>query len=84
MIVAVVLAMLAPVAHTDGVSGDTSQESVHLGPRPFYLIDKMEEGELKSALQKCLRIACSCNLRRCKGRTATQDCPLPSQPLRFV
>ncbi len=27
--------------------------SVQLGPRPFYLVDRMEEGPLKSSLQQC-------------------------------
>ncbi len=28
---------------------------VQLGPRPFYLVDNMDEGELKTALQQCNR-----------------------------
>jgi len=28
-------------------------QSVQLGPRPFYLVDDMDEGELKIALQQC-------------------------------
>jgi glycerophosphoryl diester phosphodiesterase len=28
---------------------------VQLGPRPFYLVDNMDEGELKTALQECSR-----------------------------
>ncbi len=26
---------------------------VQLGPRPFYLVEKMKEGKLKTALQEC-------------------------------
>ena len=29
--------------------------SVQLGPRPFYLLDKMEDGELKDSLQHCAK-----------------------------
>jgi hypothetical protein len=28
-------------------------QSVQLGPRPFYLVDKMSPGPLKDALQQC-------------------------------
>ncbi|MBX2870248.1 MAG: hypothetical protein KTR18_16325 [Acidiferrobacterales bacterium] len=28
-------------------------QSVQLGPRPFFLVDDMDEGDLKSALQQC-------------------------------
>jgi glycerophosphoryl diester phosphodiesterase len=31
----------------------TEDASVQLGPRPFYLVDNMDDGELKSALQQC-------------------------------
>lgn len=30
-----------------------AQPRVQLGPRPYYLVEKMEEGALKSALQAC-------------------------------
>jgi glycerophosphoryl diester phosphodiesterase len=30
-----------------------SKGTVSLGPRPFYLVDAMDEGELKQALQQC-------------------------------
>ncbi len=66
MIAAVFIVMptLAAVAHADGV-GDHGQEQfvdehrkngknhVQLGPRPFYLVEKMETGKLKTALQQC-------------------------------
>ncbi|MBX2848659.1 MAG: hypothetical protein KTR16_10075 [Acidiferrobacterales bacterium] len=29
------------------------QQPVQLGPRPFFLVDDMDEGDLKSALQQC-------------------------------
>jgi glycerophosphoryl diester phosphodiesterase len=30
-----------------------AETSVHLGPRPFYLVDKMSEGKLKKRLEAC-------------------------------
>jgi glycerophosphoryl diester phosphodiesterase len=39
-------------AHDDGHSGRGPH--VQLGPRPFYLVDKMEPSKLKRDLQKCL------------------------------
>lgn len=33
--------------------GDKSETSVQLGPRPFYLVDKMKDGKLKRKLQSC-------------------------------
>ena len=33
--------------------GNKAGHSVQLGPRPFYLVDDMDEGHLKKALQKC-------------------------------
>ncbi|MGH6636461.1 MAG: glycerophosphodiester phosphodiesterase family protein [Gammaproteobacteria bacterium] len=67
MIAAVFIAtpMLATVAHADGVSDDLGQEHLvnthrkngknhaQLGPRPFYLVEKMGKGTLKTALQEC-------------------------------
>ncbi len=32
---------------------DSGEINVQLGPRPYYLVEDMEEGELKSALQQC-------------------------------
>ncbi|PCM46326.1 glycerophosphodiester phosphodiesterase family protein [Marinobacter sp. ANT_B65] len=32
---------------------DNNQSLVQLGPRPYFLVDDMDEGELKSALQAC-------------------------------
>jgi len=67
MIAAVVIVMptLATVEQADGVSDDRSQEHVvdkhrkngknhvQLGPRPFYLVEKMKTSKLKTALQQC-------------------------------
>lgn len=33
--------------------GDHGEASVQLGPRPFYLVDKMKDGWLKKRLQSC-------------------------------
>lgn len=33
--------------------GPENDPGVQLGPRPFYLVDDMDEGELKTALQQC-------------------------------
>ncbi|NLX08142.1 MAG: glycerophosphodiester phosphodiesterase [Chloroflexi bacterium] len=32
---------------------DDEGQNVQLGPRPFYLVEDMDEGELKTALQQC-------------------------------
>jgi len=42
--------MLAGLA-TDALA--TDQEMIQLGARPFYLVDSMEDSELKAALQQC-------------------------------
>lgn len=39
--------------HRDVRSGHDRGHSIQLGPRPFYLIDAMEDGPLKSELQSC-------------------------------
>ncbi len=61
----ILMPTLATVAHADGASDDRGQEHfidkhrkngknhVQLGPRPFYLVEKMETGKLKTALQQC-------------------------------
>ena len=33
--------------------GPENDPGIQLGPRPFYLVDDMDEGELKTALQQC-------------------------------
>ncbi|MEO0637843.1 MAG: glycerophosphodiester phosphodiesterase family protein, partial [Pseudomonadota bacterium] len=35
-------------------AGHSTDVSVQLGPRPFYLVDSMDEGELKTKLQSCM------------------------------
>lgn len=51
---AVGLAVAAPVEvekrHRHGHGNDLN---VQLGPRPFYLVDDMEEGPLKNKLESC-------------------------------
>jgi glycerophosphoryl diester phosphodiesterase len=34
-------------------AGHVNDPAVQLGPRPFYLVNDMDEGELKTALQQC-------------------------------
>jgi glycerophosphoryl diester phosphodiesterase len=48
-LVAVMIALSAvgPTAHA-------AQSSVQLGPRPFYLVDQLKEGELKNKLEACV------------------------------
>ena len=36
-----------------GWHGDRGQSVVQLGPRPFYLVDKMSDGDLKDTLARC-------------------------------
>lgn len=46
--------MMAAPAAAAGKSADKGEgHGVQLGPRPFYLVDKMTPGDLKSALQQC-------------------------------
>jgi glycerophosphoryl diester phosphodiesterase len=47
-LVAVMLALSAL-----GLTVHAAQSPVQLGPRPFYLVDRMAEGELKSQLEAC-------------------------------
>ena len=37
-----------------GLTVHAAQSSVQLGPRPFYLVDQLEEGELKDKLAACV------------------------------
>lgn len=49
---AAILALLM----TAGISGEVlaaNDATVQLGPRPFYLVDDMDDGELKTALEQC-------------------------------
>ena len=41
--------------HHNG-QGDASGINVQLGPRPFYLVDNMDEGPLKDKLQSCSQV----------------------------
>lgn len=61
---AIALAMAASVAcdSTEHADGDTAHEQsgrgnekadIQLGPRPFYLVEGMDAGELKDTLQQC-------------------------------
>ena len=36
--------------------GSASGINVQLGPRPFYLVDNMDEGPLKEKLQSCSEV----------------------------
>lgn len=60
LIAGIALALLIPVtacAHGDGhhpvPKSDNKNASVQLGPRPFYLVNDMDEGALKRKLQRC-------------------------------
>src|SRR5438445_6519066 len=46
------LAMLAPLAPAAAQSVPLPAEA-QIGPRPFYLVDTMKDGPLKSELSKC-------------------------------
>ena len=37
-----------------GLTAHAAQSTVQIGPRPFYLVDRMEEGELKHKLAACV------------------------------
>ena len=38
---------------TGGAVAQSADAAVQLGPRPFYLVDALEDGALKSTLQQC-------------------------------
>lgn len=44
---------LVSVLGTSAFAQESPESSVQLGPRPFYLVEDMEEGALKTALQEC-------------------------------
>jgi len=51
-----VIAMTAPLARADDHDDDGqdgAKQSIQLGPRPFYLVDGMDEGALKDKLSQC-------------------------------
>lgn len=52
-LVAVVLGGLFLARPTEG-QGPDNDPGVQLGPRPFYLMDDMDDSELKTALQQCV------------------------------
>jgi glycerophosphoryl diester phosphodiesterase len=49
----VAIAVVLAVSPALAVNASASDPSVQLGPRPFYLVEKMSPGPLKSALQQC-------------------------------
>jgi glycerophosphoryl diester phosphodiesterase len=52
VIIFATLFTLATVAHADS-DYDGKKKNVQLGPRPFYLVDKMNDGDLKDTLARC-------------------------------
>lgn len=51
---ALVLSMVSGFVMTASAEGmDYEEENVQLGVRPFYLVNDMDNGELKTALQQC-------------------------------
>jgi hypothetical protein len=48
-LVAVMIALSAA-----GLTAYAAQSTVQLGPRPFYLVDQLQEGELKNKLEACV------------------------------
>ena len=42
------------LAAADGGRGRGKEPEVQLGPRPFYLVDKMDQSRLKKKLQQCM------------------------------
>ena len=48
-----VLSGFAPVASADRDDDRGRDDSIQLGPRPFYLVDGMDEGPLKQKLMQC-------------------------------
>jgi len=54
-----VFSSFAPLAsadrddHRDRGRGNNDDDSIQLGPRPFYLVDGMDEGPLKDKLMQC-------------------------------
>lgn len=53
-ILIILVVIIAGIFHTgSNIVFAASGEPVHLGPRPFYLLDQLGEGELKDALETC-------------------------------
>lgn len=57
LVFAMVLSVFAAIVPASGDDASAIQKpkgrSVQLGPRPFYLVDRMSDGRLKSMLRKC-------------------------------
>lgn len=54
----IVLSGISPLAFADrdddrGIGHDHDGDAIQLGPRPFYLVDGMDDGPLKSKLLAC-------------------------------
>lgn len=49
----VVLAMASAAVVSSSMVMASQSDPVHLGPRPFYLVDQLAEGQLKDTLQGC-------------------------------
>ena len=49
------LPLLATTALSPALAGDGGKTAVQLGPRPFYLVDQMDESRLKRKLQRCAK-----------------------------
>ncbi len=43
----------AGAAHADHYEGPKGKDGIQLGPRPFYLVEGMDDGKLKDRLMKC-------------------------------
>lgn len=54
LVVALALAGALAVDRSASAQGPEDDTRVQLGPRPFFLVDNMDEGELKTALQQCV------------------------------
>jgi glycerophosphoryl diester phosphodiesterase len=56
LLVAITLAFSMALAGNKGNKWGKKKNKVQLGPRPFYLIEDMDEGDLKKELQQCTEI----------------------------
>lgn len=54
LVVALAIAGAFAVDRSASAQGPENDPSVQLGPRPFFLVENMDEGELKTALQQCV------------------------------
>jgi glycerophosphoryl diester phosphodiesterase len=59
LVITGVMVTLSPLSASAGQKGDNSinhwrpEQNIQLGPRPFFLVEDMENSELKSTLQQC-------------------------------